>query len=293
MALKLDEIKVDSSCERLVVENNFNDIVDIERSIIKRYRKYLWTPFIRAIQEFEMVENGDHIAVCISGGKDSLLLAKLLQELQKHSKYEFKLSFIAMNPGFNEINYEILKNSCDKLNIPVEIFDTNIFKVVDKISKDYPCYMCARMRRGALYSHAKSLGCNKIALGHHYDDVIETVMINVLYGGKFNTMMPKLKATGEGLGMQLIRPMTYIRERDIINYTKYNGIQAMNCGCVVAASKTSSKRKEVKEIIKQLATIHPDVEKSIYSATKNVNISSLLGYEKNGVKHSFLEEWED
>lgn len=293
MSFKLTDMKNVEACARIIVEDDFKSVGEIEKSIIKKFRKELWTPFIKGIQEFEMVCNGDKIAICISGGKDSLLLAKLMQELQKHSKYTFELEFIAMNPGFNSVNYDILQNSCKKIGIDVQVFDTDIFAVVDKIARDYPCYMCARMRRGSLYDFAKQLGCNKIALGHHYDDMIETVMINVLYGGKFNAMMPKLKATSEAnIGMELIRPMTYVREKDIIRFTKDNGIQAMNCGCVVAAEKTSSKRAEVKNILKQLREVDPIIDRSIFASTKNANISSLLGYEENSIKHNFLDNYD-
>ncbi len=293
MSIDLEKLNNLDSCELIKIENNFKPIMDIERSIIKKYRKQLWTPFIKGVKEFEMINDGDKVAVCISGGKDSLLLAKLLQEMQKHTSTNFELEFIAMDPGFNDINFEMLTNTCKNIGIDVKVFKTDIFEVVEKIAKDYPCYMCARMRRGALYDFAKQRGCNKIALGHHYDDYIETVMLNVLYGGKFAAMMPKLHATGKGNeGMELIRPMTYIRESDIIKYTKDNGIQAMNCGCVVAAGKTSSKRAEVKQILKQLREISPDIDKSIFSSTKNANITSLVGYQINGEKFSFLDNYD-
>ncbi len=294
MSIDITKLEGVDSCELIEIKDDFKPIIDIERSIIKKYRKQLWTPFIKGVKEFEMVDDGDKIAVCISGGKDSLLLAKLMQEMQRHTNTDFELEFIAMNPGFNDINYEMLTNTCKKIGIDVKVFDSNIFEVVEKIAKDYPCYMCARMRRGALYDFAKQLGCNKIALGHHYDDYIETVMINVLYGGKFQAMMPKLKATGVGNeGMELIRPLTYVRESDIIKYTKDNGIQAMNCGCVVAAGKTSSKRAEVKELLRQLRAITPDIDKSIFASTKNANITSLLGYQKDGEEFSFLDFYEE
>ncbi len=278
------------NCNLVLNDNPVRELKEIERSIIKKFRKPIWTKFIRGIQEYEMIENGDKIAVCLSGGKDSYLLAKLLQELQKHSQYEFELEFIAMNPGFHDINYQMLEKGCKELGINVRIFDTEIFKVVEKIAKDYPCYMCARMRRGALYDYAQQLGCNKIALGHHFDDFIETTMMNVLYAGKFNTMMPKLKATNYQ-GMELIRPMVYIRETDIRHFINYTGVQAMNCGCVVAAGKTSSKRAEVKELLKQLREINPEIDKSIFSSAKNVNIASIIGWEFEGTKHKFTDNY--
>lgn len=288
--LDLEKLNSTENCTLTIAENEVKDVKEIERSIIKKYRKTLWTKFIKGVQEYEMVQDGDKIAVCISGGKDSLLLAKLLQELQKHSKYNFELKFIAMNPGFLDVNYKMLKKSCKELDIDVDIFDTEIFGIVEKIAKEYPCYMCARMRRGALYDYAKKLGCNKIALGHHYDDFIETTMINVLYGGKFNTMMPKLKATNY-TSMELIRPMVYVREADIKRFIKYTGVQAMNCGCVVVAGKTSSKRAEIKQILAQLREINEDIDKSIFASGKNVNISSIIGWEKEKEKFSFMDEY--
>lgn len=288
--LDLEKMNSAENCKFEAVVEEIKPQKEIERSINKKFRKQIWTKFIKGIQEYEMIKDGDKIAVCISGGKDSLLLAKLLQELQRHPLYKFELEFIAMNPGFNEVNYKMLSDNCKAMGIDVKIFDTEIFSVVEKIAKEYPCYMCARMRRGALYDYAQSLGCNKIALGHHFDDFIETTMINVLYGGKFNTMMPKLKATNYE-GMELIRPMTYVREHDIKAFTKYNGIQAMNCGCVVAAGKTSSKRAEVKEMLAQLRKVNKDIDKSIFAAGKNVNISSVIGWEKDGVKTSFIDKY--
>ncbi len=290
MAIDLSKANALKVCNTVIVDGEVNEIKEIERSIIKKYRKQLWTPFIKGVKEYQMIEDGDKIAVCISGGKDSLLLAKLLQEMQRHSNTNFELEFIAMNPGFNDANYEMLKQSCSDLGIPVDIFKTEIFKIVEKIASDYPCYMCARMRRGALYEYAQSKGCNKIALGHHYTDFNETVLINVLYGGSYKAMMPKIKAKNYQ-DMELIRPMVYVHEDDIIKYTKHNKIRAMNCGCVVAAGKTSSKRAEVKELIKQLKEVNPDVEKSIFASTKNVAVSSILGWNCDGEKTSFLDEY--
>lgn len=290
--LKLSDTSGLQVCNTVLVDGPVNDIVEIERSIIKKYRKQLWTPFIKGVKEFEMIQDGDKIAVCISGGKDSLLLAKLLQEMQKHGTTKFELEFIAMNPGFNDANYEMLVKSCKDLGIEVDVFKTDIFAIVEKIAKDYPCYMCAKMRRGALYDYAQSKGCNKIALGHHFTDFNETVLINVLYGGSYKAMMPKLQATNYD-NMELIRPMVYVHEDDIIKYTKYNNIRAMNCGCVVAANKTSSKRAEVKQLIKDLKTINPDVEKSIFASTKNVSTSSILGWNYNGEKSTFLDEYDN
>lgn len=290
--LKLSDVGSLEVCNTVLVDGPVKDVKYIENTIIKKYRKYLWTPFIKGVKEYQMINDGDKIAVCISGGKDSLLLAKLLQEMQKHGATKFELEFIAMNPGFNDANYEMLVQSCNDLGIDVKVFKTEIFAVVEKIAKDYPCYMCARMRRGALYDYAQSLGCNKIALGHHFTDFNETVLMNVLYGGNYKAMMPKVKATNYQ-DMELIRPMVYVHEDDIIRYTKHNNIRAMNCGCVVAANKTSSKRAEVKQLIKDLKTINPDVEKSIFASTKNVSTSSILGWNDNGTKSSFLDNYDN
>ncbi|MDF9867396.1 tRNA 2-thiocytidine biosynthesis protein TtcA [Bacilli bacterium PM5-3] len=267
------------------------DIKEIERSLIKKYRKKIWRPFIKALNEYELIQENDKIAVCISGGKDSLLLAKLLQELHRHSKVAFELKFIAMDPGFHKENRNAIIDNCAHLEIPVEIFDSKIFDVVDKMSAEFPCYLCARMRRGALYSFAKELGCNKIALGHHFDDVIETTLMNVLYSGTFKTMLPKLKAQNFE-NMELIRPMVLIKEKDIISFTKNTGLQMMDCGCEVAAGKIASTRSDIKELIKDYKKIFDGVDKSIFAAGTNVNIDAIIGYTKDGVKHSFLEDYD-
>jgi tRNA 2-thiocytidine biosynthesis protein TtcA len=292
MSLVIEKKEKLDACERLVVENKFQSIEEIERSIIKKYRKAIWTPFMKGISDYDMIQAGDKIAICISGGKDSLLLAKCMQQLQRHSKVPFEVEFIAMNPGFNQINYDILTNSCKKIGIDVKIFDTEIFAVVDKIANNFPCYMCARMRRGSLYSYAQELGCNKIALGHHFDDVIETTMLNVLYAGNYKSMMPKLKATNFE-NMELIRPLINVREKDIINYTKDNGIQVMNCGCVVAAKKTSSKRREVKDLLSQLRQHDPLIDKSIFASASNVSTESIIGWTDRNGNHSFLDDYDN
>ena len=234
------------------------------------------------------MEEGDVIGVAISGGKDSLLMAKLFQEMQKHGVSNFKLEFIAMDPGFHETNRELLLANCAYLNIPVKLFESRIFDIVDHIAKDYPCYMCARMRRGALYSKAQELGCNKLALGHHFDDFIETTLLNMFYAGTFKTMRPKL-VSKNFKNMELIRPMCYIQEEDIIRFTSKNGISAMSCGCVVAAKKTSSKRREIKELIKELKKTNSEVDSAIFNAARNVNMDSILGWQKDGKKYSYLD----
>ena len=278
-------------CEVLVPFNERIPLADIERSIVKSYRKKIWSKFIKAIKDYKLVEEGDKVAIAISGGKDSLLLAKLFQELQKHGQVKFDVEFIAMDPGYHPHIRKLLEDNCEYLNIPVHIYDSGIFTVVDKIAQDYPCYMCARMRRGALYSKAEELGCNKLALGHHYDDVIETTMLNLLCAGNFKTMLPKLDSTNFD-GIQIIRPLYYIREEHIIRFIQNSGIWPLNCACMVAAKKTGNKRYEIKDLIKNLGENFKDVEKSIFKAAENVNIDSVLGWQQDGIKHSFLEKYE-
>ena len=268
------------------------ELKEIERCIIKKYRKKLWTPFVKALNDYELIKDGDKIAVCISGGKDSLLLAKLFQELKKHGQLAFEVVFISMDPGFHRENKAALTNNCRQLQIPVNFFATEIFKVVQTHASKFPCYLCARMRRGSLYNKARELGCNKIALGHHFNDVIETTMLNLMYAGTFKTMLPKLKATNFA-GMELIRPLILVREKDIIAYTEYCGISAMNCGCEVAAGKVASSRQQVKKLIAEYKEIFPDVDKSIFSAGANVNLEAIIGYSVNGKKHSYLEHYDD
>ncbi len=277
-----------SGCELITPLCERKPLEEIERSIIKKYRKNTWTKFIKAIKTFNLIEEGDKIAVAVSGGKDSLLMAKMFQELKKYTEVDFELEFIAMDPGFHESNKELLLNNCEYLNIPVKLFESGIFGIVEKIAKDYPCYMCAKMRRGALYSKAKELGCNKLALGHHFNDVIETTMLNVLYSGNFKTMKPKLKAKNFE-GLELIRPIYYVEEDDIKTFVRNNGLATMNCGCIVAANKTSSKRKEIKDLIAELKKKSKDVDKSIFMAGQNVNMDSIVGWEKDEIKYSFLD----
>jgi tRNA(Ile)-lysidine synthase TilS/MesJ len=221
-----------------------------------------------------------------------LILAKLFQELKKHNKIPFEVVFLSMDPGFRDVNRELLENNCKYLNIPLEIRHSEIFKVVGKIAKENPCYMCARMRRGFLYNAAKELGCNKLALGHHFDDVIETTLLNMFYGGQFKTMVPKIKADNFE-DIELIRPMMLVKEKDIIRWIKKSGIQSMNCGCTVVAEKTSSKRREIKELIDNLRKINPDIDQSIYTAATNVNVDAILGYVKNNEKIHFNQIYEE
>ena len=278
-------------CPQMVVTEELKSLEDIERAIIKRYRKYIWSKFIKAIKEYDLIQDNDKIAIAISGGKDSLLLAKLFQELQKNGKNNFELEFIAMDPGYHEDIRQLLEENCKYLNIPVTIYDSDIFEVADKISSDYPCYMCARMRRGSLYAKAKELGCNKLALGHHFDDVIETNMLNILCAGNFKTMMPKLRAQNFD-NMEIIRPMYFIREESIIKWMSYTGLMPMNCACMVAAKKIGSTRYKIKDLIKQLENDgFKNVAINIFRSCENVDLNRILGYINEDEKHSFLDNY--
>lgn len=268
------------------------DILEIERMIITRFRPKLYAPFIRALQEFDMIKAGDKVGVCISGGKDSLLLAKLFQELHRHSDFPFSLEFIVMDPGFNKENLENLKHNLEYLQIPAHILQSDVFSVARKMGGQKPCYLCARMRRGFLYQAAKDLGCNKIALGHHFDDVVETIMINMLYGAQYNTMMPKLKSTNFS-GMELIRPLYFIKEKDIIAWMKASEFTSMNCGCSVASGEISGKRKEIKELIKELKLKFSDVDMNIFRSAENVNLNCCISWKKGTEKFNFLTEYEN
>ncbi len=275
----------------------------IEVSLQKgRFHKDLLNPFARAILKYEMIQNGDHIAVCISGGKDSMVMAKLFQEFQRHGQFGFELTFLCMDPGYNEANRHIIESNAELLGIPLTFFETDIFDTVYNI-KSSPCYLCARMRRGHLYKKAKELGCNKIALGHHYDDVIETALMGMLYSGQWEGMLPKLKSTNFD-GMQLIRPLYFIREDDIKAWRDRNHLHFIQCACHFTdtcttcavipgegASRTGHKRTETKRIIAELKKTNPLLESNIFHATENVCVDKLLGYKKDGVYHSFLEEY--
>lgn len=277
-------------CEILVPFNDRKPLEDIERSIIKTYRKHVWTKFIKAIKEYQLIEDGDRIAVAISGGKDSLLMAKLFQELKKNGKQNFDVEYIAMDPGYHTDIRKLLEENCSYLEIPVHIYEANIFQVADKIANDYPCYMCARMRRGALYGKAKELNCNKLALGHHFNDVIETTMLNMLCAGSFKTMMPKLKAQNFD-DMELIRPLYLIEEKYIERFIQNSGIWPLNCACMVAAKRIGNKRYEIKALIESMKKDFNNVDISIFRAAQNVNMDGVLGWEKDGEKHSFLDEY--
>lgn len=274
-------------CEAIISDVPLKPIEEIERSIQKKFRSELWSPFIHALKEFSMINDGDKIAVAISGGKDSLLLAKLFQELKRASKTKFEVVFISMNPGFNEENLKRLEKNLQYLNIPGEIYPDNVFQIAEKIAKDYPCYMCAKMRRGSLYSKATALGCNKLALGHHFDDVVETTLMSMFYMAKFETMLPKLKA--DNFDMELIRPLYYVEEENIKKWVRTNGLSPMNCGCTVAAGKTSSKRKETKELLDLLVKNNPNIKKSIMQSAKNVNLEKIVGWKNKGEYFSYLD----
>ena len=280
-----------NGCQIIVPFDERKPLKEIEKSILKKYRKYTWYKFIKAIKDYKLVEEGDKIAVAISGGKDSLLMAKMFQELKKHGQVNFDLEFIAMDPGYHPDIRQLLIDNCEYLEIPIKLFDANIFEVADEIASDYPCYMCARMRRGALYNKAEELGCNKLALGHHFDDVIETTMLNLLCAGNFKTMLPKLNSTNFD-GIQIIRPLYYIREESIIKFIQNSGIWPLNCACMVAAKKTGNKRYEIKDLIKSLGDNFQEVEKSIFRAAQNVYLDSVLGWEQDGKRHSFLDKFE-
>ena len=275
-----------------------NRAKDIERSIIKKFRKSIWCRFTRAINEYELIKDGDKIAVCISGGKDSMLMAKLFQELLRHGRKNFDVIFLVMNPGYNQINYETIVNNAKLLEVPITVFQSEIFDIVAGEGNS-PCYLCARMRRGYLYSKAKELGCNKIALGHHYDDVIETILMGMLYGGQMQTMMPKLHSTNVE-GMELIRPLYLVRETDIIHWARYNDLHFIQCACrftencaSCGGTEKGSKRAEIKELIRQLAAKDPVIENNIFRSVENVNLSTVIAYKKDGVKHHFLDSYEE
>ena len=265
---------------------------DIEKSIIKKFRKEIWSKFIKAIKDFGLICDGDNIAVCISGGKDSFLLAKCMQEIKKHGKIDFDIKFICMNPGYNEENLNMIKENANKLNIDLNIFESPIFDIVDKQEKS-PCYLCARMRRGYLYNKAKELGCNKIALGHHFDDVIETILLSTFYASDYKTMLPILNSTNFE-GMKLIRPLYYVKENDIIRWVNYNNLKFINCACKFTEKNNdvnkNSKRKEIKELLKELRKVNPNIDNNIMKSTFNVNLNTIIGYtDTNGNYKSFLD----
>ena len=279
-------------CERIIPDSDKKPLKDIERSIVKTYRKHIWSKFIKAIKDYQLIEEGDKIAVGISGGKDSILMAKLFQELQRHSQIKFEVVFLAMDPGYHPDIKKLLIENYEYLNIPIHMYDSGIFDVVDKMAKDYPCYLCARMRRGSLYAKAQEFGCNKLALGHHYNDVIETTMLNILYAGNFKTMLPKLKSKNFE-NLELIRPMYYIEEKYIKRFINNSGIWPLNCACMVAAERVGNKRYEIKDLIEKLKENFDGVEKSIFKAAENVSMDGILGWQKGNQKFSFLDIYDE
>lgn len=288
VAWLLDRIKDDQ-------EKEINS--DVEKSIRKKFRKSIWCKFTKAINQYELVKEGDCIAVCISGGKDSMLMAKLFQELKLHNKFAFEVKFLVMDPGYSPANRKIIEENARKLNIPITIFESDIFDSVYHVEKS-PCYLCARMRRGYLYNFAKQMGCNKIALGHHYDDVIETILMGMLYGSQIQTMMPKLHSTNFE-GMELIRPLYLVREDDIKAWRDYNGLHFIQCACKFTDTCTTcnneenrSKRVEIKELIKELKKVNPYVEGNIFKSVENVNLDTVVAYKQKGQKHHFLDTYD-
>ena len=270
---------------------------EIERTIIKTYRAGLWAPFVKALKEFELIKLNDNVCVCISGGKDSMLLAKLFQELKRHSDFEFNVKYMVMDPGYDQENFQKILDNLKLLNIDAVVEKTDIFEIANMQEKN-PCYLCAKMRRGALYKLAKNLGCNKIALGHHYDDVIETTLMNMLNSGSFQTMLPKLHSDNYE-GMELIRPLYYIREKDILRWMRYNELEFIKCACKLTENidyartcDSGSKRQDTKLLIKELLSYNPMVEKNIFSAAMNVNVDKILGYKYKNEKHSFLDDYD-
>ena len=270
---------------------------EIERSLIKKYRKEIWSKFIKAIKDYKLIEENDKIMVCISGGKDSFVLAKCIQEVKKHGKINFEARFVCMNPGYAEKNKQLIIDNAKEMNIPLEMFESDIFEVVDKVDFKSPCYMCAKMRRGHLYAKAQEIGCNKIALGHHFDDVIETTLLSMFYGAEIKTMLPKLHSDNFK-GVDLIRPLYLVKEDDIKSFTKYNELTFLNCACKFTAEnyvedkETKSKRYAMKQLIKNLREEGKDIDHNIFKAMDNVNLSCILGTKKDGEYHSFLEDFD-
>ncbi len=270
----------------------------VELSLRKKFKKSIWCKFTKAINEYELVQPGDRIAVCISGGKDSMLMAKLFQELKRHDKFPFEVVFLVMDPGYSPENRRVIEENARSMSIPVHIFESDIFDSVYNIEKN-PCYICARMRRGYLYSHAKALGCNKIALGHHFDDVIETILMGMLYGGQVQTMMPKLHSTNFE-GMELIRPLYLVREADIKHWRDYNGLHFIQCACkftdtcttCAPDSRSVSKRLEIKNLIAELKKVNPQVEKNIFRSVENINVNTVIAYKDNEGVHRFTDSYD-
>ena len=269
---------------------------EIERSIIKRFRKEIWAKFVKAVKDYKLINEGDKVMVCISGGKDSFLLAKCVEELKKHGGVNFDACYVCMNPGYNEINKQMILKNAKILNVDLEMFESDIFDVANSLNEKSPCYMCARMRRGYLYNKAKELGCNKIALGHHFDDVIETTLLSMFYGSEVKTMLPKLHSENFE-GLELIRPLYLVKEANVFAWCKYNDLTFINCACkftdrVSKSDEHISKRKEMKELIKNLREMNPDIDYNIFKSMDNVNLNCVLGTRKDGVHKSFMEDYD-
>ena len=269
---------------------------EIERSLITKFRKDIYSKFVKAVADYELIKPDDKIMVCISGGKDSFLLAKCIQELQRHGKVPFEAKYVVMDPGYNEKNRKLIEENAKTLNVPVEIFNSDIFDTVNNGTFASPCYFCARMRRGSLYSKAQELGCNKIALGHHFDDFIETTLLSLFYGSEIKTMMPKLHSDNFE-GLELIRPLVFVKEQDVIYWAKYNDLTFLNCACkfteTASTKEDASKRKMMKKLIKELKESNPNIDNNIFKAMDNVNLNCIIGWRKDGEEHSFLENYED
>lgn len=269
--------------------------MEVQRSIITKFRKEIWSRFMKGVSDYELIKENDNIMVCISGGKDSFLLAKCIQELQMHGKFPFKAHFVVMNPGYKKENMDLIIENAKMLNIPIEVFESDIFSVVDNIAQQSPCYLCARMRRGHLYNRAQELGCNKIALGHHFDDVIETTLLSMFYGSEVKTMMPKLHSDNYE-GIDLIRPLYLVKEEHVIAWKNYNELKFINCACKFTEKNdlgnNNSKRKEIKELINELKKINPIVDQNIFKALDNINMNCILGWHIDKERHSFLDEYD-
>ena len=270
---------------------------EVERSIITKFRKEIWSRFVKGVANYEQISEGDKVMVCISGGKDSFLLAKCIQELIKHGKFKFEAKYVCMDPGYNKKNRELIESNAKLLNIPIEVFESDVFQVAEKLNGESPCYMCARMRRGFLYSKAQELGCNKIALGHHFDDVIETTLLSLFYGSEIKTMVPKIHSENFK-GIELIRPMFLVKERDIISWVKYNELTFLNCACKftekVANHEDASKRKQMKKLIEEFRKENKNIDNNIFNAMGNINMSCILGYRDiNGDEHDFVDYYDD
>lgn len=271
------------------------EYLNIERSIIKKHRKVIWSKFVKAIQEYKLISDNDKIMVCISGGKDSFLLAKCFQELERHGKKNFSAEYVVMDPGYNKINRKLIEENAKRMNVPIKIFKSDIFETVSSLTEGNPCYLCARMRRGTLYNKAKELGCNKIALGHHFNDVIETTLLSMFYGSEIKTMLPKLKSDNFP-GLELIRPLYLVKEEDILAWKKSNNLTFINCACRFTENCSinddgTSKRLEIKKLIKTLKETNPNIDRNIFKSMDNINLNCVLGYSKNGKRYEFVDDY--